>query len=105
MTHKITQVLCTLNYQNNHVENEEGLINVKSFKPHKFTILLLTLPFYKGPEYFDAFTMLQDFSEANLLISVAFLTLLNTSFSKSRICLHAAKEIYFSEEQGVNQSM
>lgn len=88
LTCKITQVLCTLNYQNNDVENvggEVGLINAKSFKPLKFTKLLLTLPFHKGPEYFDAFTTLQDFSEANLFIAVAFTILLNASFSKLRI--------------------
>lgn len=62
-----------------------GLINAKSFKPLKCTKLLLTLPFHKGPEYFDAFTTLQDFSEANLLIVVAFTILLNASFSKLRI--------------------
>lgn len=72
MTCERTQVLCTLKYQNNDVENAcAGLISVKSFKPLKFTILL-TLPFHKGPEYFDAFTTLQDFSKANLLIVVAF---------------------------------
>lgn len=60
----MTQVLCTLNDQNNDVENVGvGLINVKSFKPLKFTIMLLTLPFHEGPEYHDAFTMLRDFSE------------------------------------------
>lgn len=61
-------------------------INVKSFKPLKFIILLLTLPFHIGPEYFDAFTMLQDFSEANLSNVVAFTMLLNSSFSKLGIC-------------------
>lgn len=87
MTRKITQVLCTLNDKNNYVENVGvGLINVKFFKLLKFTILLLTLPFHKAPEYFDAFTMLKDFLEANLLIIVAFTILLNTSSSKLRIC-------------------
>lgn len=89
MASKMAQVLCTMNYQNNDLENAWGggmFINVKSFKPLKFIILLLTLPFHIGPEYFDAFTMLQDFSEANLSNVVAFTMLLNSSFSKLGIC-------------------